>query len=119
MTINWQGLRTVIYPSPDLAAAKIWWTGLLGTEPYFDQPFYVGYNIAGYELGLLPDGPSDGALTYWGVEDVTSAVSEAIAAGATEHTPVAEVGDGIVTATVRTPQGAILGLIYNPHFKLM
>ena len=117
MTIALNGLRTVIYPSPDLDAAKTWWTALLGIEPYFDQPFYVGYNIAGYELGLLPEGPPDGALTYWSVDDVATAVREAVALGATEHTPVADVGDGSVTATVRTPHGAILGLIFNPHFK--
>ena len=55
--------------------------------------------------------------TYWGVSDVPAAVAAAIAEGATEHTPVAEVGGGIVTATVRTPHGAILGLIFNPHFS--
>ncbi len=119
MAIALQGLRTVIYPSPDLDAAKAWWTGLLGLEPYFDEPFYVGYEIGGYELGLLPTAdPSDGALTYWGVDDVAAAVADAVAAGATEHTPAAEVGGGIVTATVRAPSGAILGLIYNPHFTL-
>ncbi|MGI8695587.1 MAG: VOC family protein [Mycobacteriales bacterium] len=117
MTISLQGLRTVIYPAPDLDAAKTWWTELLGVAPYFDEPFYVGYNVAGYELGLLPDGaPADGALTYWGVDDVGAAVRDAIAMGAAEHTPVSEVGGGIVTATVRTPQGAVLGLIVNPHF---
>jgi catechol 2,3-dioxygenase-like lactoylglutathione lyase family enzyme len=119
MAIALDGLRTVIYPSPDLDAAKAWWTGYLGIEPYFDEPFYVGYTVAGYELGLLPTAdPSDGALTYWGVTDVAAAFAAAIAGGGTEHAPVSEVGGGIVTATVRTPAGAILGLIYNPHFSL-
>ena len=54
MTIELQGLRTVIYPAPDLAAAKAWWTNLTGISPYFDEPFYVGFELAGYELGLLP-----------------------------------------------------------------
>ena len=113
------GLRTVIYPSPDLDAAKAWWTGYLGIEPYFDEPFYVGYTVAGYELGLLPSAdPADGALTYWGVTDVEAAFAAALAAGGTEHAPVSEVGGGIVTATVRIPPGAILGLIYIPHFRL-
>ena len=117
MPIALEGLRTVIYPSPDLDAAKAWWTRLLGIDPYFDEPFYVGYNVGGYELGLLPTSdPSDGALTYWGVADVATAVATAIAEGASEHVPAAEVGGGIVTATVRAPTGAILGLIYNPHF---
>jgi catechol 2,3-dioxygenase-like lactoylglutathione lyase family enzyme len=119
MAITFEGLRTVIYPAPDLDAAKAWWAGLLGFEPYFDEPFYVGFEVAGYELALLPDAdPADGALTYWGVSDVPAAVAIAIEQGATEHTPVAEVGGGIVTATVKTPQGAILGLIFNPHFTL-
>ncbi len=48
------GLRTVIYPAPDLAAAKAWYTRLLGVEPYFDEPFYVGFSVAGYELALGP-----------------------------------------------------------------
>lgn len=119
MAIRLEGLRTVIYPSPDLDAAKAWWTGLLGFPPYFDEPFFVGYNVGGYELGLLPTAdPADGALTYWGVADVAAAVAAAIAGGATEHAPAAEVGEGIVTASVRTPSGAILGLIYNPHFSI-
>lgn len=118
MAITAHGLRTVIYPAPDLEAAKAWWTGLLGFGPYFDQPFYVGFEVAGYELGLLPDGdPTDGALVYWGVDDVATAMDEAIAAGAAVHAPASDVGDGIVTGTVRTPDGSILGLITNPHFK--
>jgi catechol 2,3-dioxygenase-like lactoylglutathione lyase family enzyme len=111
------GLRTVIYPSPDLAAAKAWFTELLGFGPYFDEPFYVGFEAGGYELGLLPDGdPADGAITYWGVNDVVAAIADAVARGATEHVAASEVGDQIVTGSVRTPQGAILGFIYNPHF---
>jgi catechol 2,3-dioxygenase-like lactoylglutathione lyase family enzyme len=117
MPIALEGLRTVIYPAPDLAAAKAWWTEYLGFGPYFDEPFYVGYEVAGYELGLLPTGdPADGALAYWGVDDVPAAVADAVAQGATEHVPASEVGEGIVTATVRLPDGSILGLIFNPHF---
>ena len=119
MTLTLSGLRTVIYPSAHLAADKAWWAELLGLKPYFDQPFYVGFNVAGYELALLPDAdPSDGALVYWGVDDVPAAIEAAIATGSVEHTPVADVGDNIVTATVRTPSGAILGLIYNPNFRI-
>lgn len=118
MTIALEGLRTVIYPAPDLDAAKRWWRSVLEIDPYFDEPFYVGYDIGGYELGLLPTAdPADGALVYWGVADVATSVAAAYAAGATEHAPVSEVGGGIVTATVRTPFGAVLGLIYNPHFS--
>jgi predicted enzyme related to lactoylglutathione lyase len=111
------GLRTVIYPAPELEATKAWWTNLLGYGPYFDEPFYVGFEVGGYELGLLPTAdPEDGALVYWGVPDVNAAVASAVANGATVHVAASEVGDGIVTATVRTSQGAIVGFIFNPHF---
>ena len=80
MSIRLLGLRTVIYPVVDLAAATAWWSELLGSRPYFEQPFYVGFSVAGYELGLLPDAnPADGALTYWGVESVPDAMAAAIA----------------------------------------
>jgi catechol 2,3-dioxygenase-like lactoylglutathione lyase family enzyme len=118
MAIALEGLRTVIYPSPDLDAAHRWWSELLGQDPYFDEPFYVGYEVGGYELGLLPTAdPKDGALVYWGVADVDAAVAAATALGASEHTPASDVGGGIVTATVRTPPGHVLGFIHNPHFK--
>ena len=119
MSETLEGLRTVIYPSENLDASKSWWSSFLGIEPYFDQPFYVGYSVGGYELGLLPDAdPSDGALAYWGVPDVQKAIDTALASGATEHSPAADVGDGIVTGSVRTPDGSVLGFIFNPHFTL-
>src|SRR5512140_2309861 len=106
MTLALTGLRTVIYPSSDVAVDREWWAELLGERPYFDQPFYVGFSVAGYELGLLPGADaSDGALVYWGVDDVAAAVEAAVARGSVEHAPVTDVGDGIVTATVRTPAG--------------
>jgi len=112
-----QGLRTVIYPVVNLAESKEWWIQLLGEKPYFDEPFYVGFNVAGYELGLLPGASqSDGAQVYWGVEDVAEAVREAIVLGATELSPPTDVGEGITTATVRIPDGSVVGYIYNPHF---
>jgi predicted enzyme related to lactoylglutathione lyase len=118
MSIDALGLRTVIYPAPDLEAAKAWWSHLLGFAPYFDESFYVGFEVGGYELGLLPDAdPADGALTYWGVEDVDAAVAAALTSGATVHTPASDVGDGIVTATVRAPDGAVVGFIRNPGFR--
>ena len=119
MAIELRGLRTVIYPVSDLNAAKAWWTSLLGFGPYFDEPFYVGYEVAGYELGLLPDGdPADGVLTYWGVDDVPDAMAAAIAQGAIEHGPATNVGGEIVTGTVRTDTGSIVGFIFNPEFRL-
>lgn len=113
------GLRTVIYPAPDLAASKAWYTAVLGIEPYFDQPFYVGYQVGGYELALDPAADSAlGAITYWGVADLDAARSALLAAGATARDEVQDVGDGIRVATVLEPAGAVLGMIENPHFQL-
>ena len=113
------GLRTVIYPAPDLAASKAWFSAMLGAEPYFDQPFYVGYNVAGYELGLDPNAdPAIGAQSYWGVGDIDRTYQQLIAAGARPHTEVTETGDGIRAAGVLEPGGTFLGLIENPHFQL-
>jgi catechol 2,3-dioxygenase-like lactoylglutathione lyase family enzyme len=109
------GLRTVIYPAPDLAASKAWYAALLGVEPYFDEPFYVGFDVGGYELGLHPE--TDVAETYWGVEDVEAAHAALLAAGATDRSPVSDVGEGIRVATVLEPSGAVLGIIHNPHVQ--
>lgn len=111
------GLRTVIYPAPDLAAARAFFATLLGVAPYFDEPFYVGFSVAGYELGLDPDAdPADGAVTYWGVADAVAARAALTAAGAAPRGEVRDVGDGIRVASAVTPQGAVIGVIENPHF---
>ena len=114
-----QGLRTIIYPAPDLAASKAWFTELLGKPPYFDEPFYVGFEVAGYELALDPGGdPVTGPVTYWGVADVDTALARLLEAGATAREAVRAVGGGIRVATVVEPGGAVLGVIENPHFRL-
>jgi catechol 2,3-dioxygenase-like lactoylglutathione lyase family enzyme len=111
------GLRTVIYPAADLSASKAWFTNLLGTPPYFDQPFYVGFNVGGYELGIDPDAPlSDGPVAHWGVPDAATALTDLLSAGATARSPVREVGDGIRVASVLEPARSILAIIENPHF---
>lgn len=113
------GLRTVIHPAPDLAAAKTWWTGVLGRPPYFDEPFYVGFDVGGYELGLDPAAdPAAGAIPYWGVEDADDALARLLAAGATAREPVTDVGGGIRVARVTDPAGVVVGIIVNPHFSL-
>lgn len=108
----------------DLQAAKKWYTLAMGVEPYFDEPFYVGFNIGGFELGLDPDSVSGmsgtgGTTAYWGVESVERALVDLVEAGATLKAPATDVGDGIRVGTVLDPFGNELGVIENPHFKLV
>jgi predicted enzyme related to lactoylglutathione lyase len=117
------GLRTAAYHVDDIERGKAWYTKVLGKEPYFDQPFYVGFNVGGYELGLQPTGGpqpnrADGAVAYWGVENAESQFKRLLELGATSHEPVQDVGEGIKVATVKDPFGNVLGIIENPHFKI-
>lgn len=114
------GLRTVGYKVSDLNKAKEWYAKAFNTEPYFDEPFYVGFNIAGYELGLQPDESvkGDNVVTYWGVDSIPEEYERFISLGASEHEAPQNVGGEIIVASVKDPWGNIIGLIYNPHFKL-
>lgn len=118
--IQSQGLATCIYRVPDIDAAKRWYAGAFGVAPYFDQPFYVGFNIAGYELGLQPEGtaplPVHNVMSYWRVDDVAAALDALIAQGASPLDAAQDVGEGIVVGAVRDPWGNAIGLIRNPHF---
>lgn len=123
MNPHFQGLRTVIYHVPDLDKAKTWYSAVLGIQPYFDQPFYVGFNVGGYELALDPDASSTpggkaGAVAYWGVADAQAAFARLISLGAIERSALQDVGEGIRVATVFDPFGNIFGIIQNPHFSL-
>jgi predicted enzyme related to lactoylglutathione lyase len=113
-----KGLRTALYPTPDLAAAKAWYARVFGQEPYFDQPFYVGFEIGGFELGLVPDGTpgTTGTQVYWGVDQIEDEVQRILALGASTHSEIQDVGEGIKVAELADPYGNVLGLIENPHF---
>jgi len=112
------GLRTAIYPAPDLQRAKQWYSTVLGQAPYFDEPFYVGFNVGGFELGLVPDATpgTAGPQPLWGVANAAEAVARLLMLGATPLQPATEVGEGIQVAAVVDPFGNRLGLIQNPHF---
>jgi len=117
-----KGIRTVGFVVADLAAARAWYTEVLGYGPYFDEPFYVGFDVGGYELGFHPqEGPErapgvGGDTAYWAVDDVPAAMKRLCEAGASSLEAAQEVGGGIVVGAVRDPFGSTLGLIYNPHF---
>lgn len=116
------GLRTAAYQVRDLAGAKAWYANVLGVQPYFEQPFYVGFNVGGYELGLVP---AEGAglkrppagVAYWGVADAHDAYKRLLELGATPQEPVQDVGEGILIGAVYDPFGNVLGVIQNPNFK--
>lgn len=118
-----KGLGTVIYHVTNLDEAKSWYSAAFQQMPYFDQPFYVGFNIAGYELGLDPNqsiakaGPG-GSVAYWRVPKIEDAVRHFVSVGASIVAPAQDVGEGIKVATVAEPFGNLIGLIENPHFKV-
>lgn len=117
-----QGLRTVIYHVEDLPGAKAWYVDVLGIKPYFDQPFYVGFNVGGFELGLDPDmsdvAKGSNVVTYWGVSDAEAAFKRLLELGAKKHREVQDVGGGIKVATVTDPFENVFGVIENPNFKI-
>lgn len=112
------GLRTAIYPVTDLAAARDWYARVLDLQPYFDEPFYVGFNVGGFELGLIPDGQpgTSGPQPLWGVADASAALARLIELGATPLDPVTDVGGGIKVAAVVDPSGNRFAIIENPNF---
>ena len=118
-----QGLRTIVYPVTDVDEGKAWYTTLIGHGPYFDQPFYVGFNIGGFELGLVPeekrvDSEQVVAITYWGVPDISAAYRRMMSLGAAVHAEIQDVGDGIKLASFFDPFGNVIGIIENPHFRV-
>ena len=117
-----QGLRTAIYKVSDLGEAKAWYSDVLNAEPYFDELFYVGFNVGGFELGLDPDAEDlttgNNLLVYWGVTDAQKSFDRLLVKGATVHSEPRNVGGDIVVATVFDPFGNIFGIIENPDFKI-
>lgn len=117
------GLRTCIYKVDDMEKAKKWYATAFGIEPYWDEPYYVGFNIGGYELGLLLEEKpvlekAEAVVTYWGVNEINRVYKHFLESGATAHEKPESVGGPLMVATVKDPWGNVIGLIYNPAFKL-
>jgi predicted enzyme related to lactoylglutathione lyase len=111
-----QGIQTVLHPVSDLATAKAVYTALLGVPPQTDGPYYVGFEAAGQQIGLVPDGGSPGMtspVAYWHVSDIEAKLAEVAAAGATVKEPAHDVGGGRLVATVTDPDGNVLGLLQD------
>jgi predicted enzyme related to lactoylglutathione lyase len=112
-----EGIKTVLHPVSDLAAAKAVYTALLGVPPQSDSSYYVGFEAAGQQIGLVPGGAQQGMtspVAYWHVPDIEAKLAEVIAAGATVKEPARDVGGGRLVATVTDPDGNVLGLLQDP-----
>jgi len=111
-----EGIKTVLHPVSDLAAAKAVYTALLGVEPQADAPYYIGYDAEGQHIGLVPGGGPQGMtspVAYWHVADIEAKLAEVTAAGATVNEPAHDVGGGRLVATVTDPDGNVLGLLQD------
>ena len=111
-----QGIKTILHPVSDLAAAKAVYTALLGIEPQADGPYYVGFEAEGQQIGLVPGGGPQGMtspVAYWHVADIEAKLAEVTAAGATLQEAPHEVGGGRLVATFTDPDGNVLGLIQD------
>ena len=107
-----QGIKTVLHPVSDLAAAKAVYEALLGIPPQADAPYYVGFEAEGQHIGLVPNGgPSP--VAYWHVADIEAKLAEVTAAGATVKEPPHDVGGGRLVATFADPDGNVLGLLQD------
>jgi predicted enzyme related to lactoylglutathione lyase len=111
-----EGIKTVLHPVSDLAAAKAVYTALLGMPPQTDGSYYVGFDVAGQHIGLVPGGGPQGLtspVAYWHVPDIEAKLAEVTAAGATVKDPARDVGGGRLVATVTDPDGNVLGLLQD------
>ena len=107
-----QGIKTVLHPVADLAAAKAVYTALLGAPPQHDADYYVGYEAAGQHIGLVPGGTGS-PVAYWHVADIEAKLAEVTAAGATVKEAAHDVGGGRLVATFSDPDGNVLGLLQD------
>src|ERR1700756_5902425 len=106
-----QGIKTVLHPVSDLAAAKAVYTALLGVEPQADAAYYVGFDVAGQHIGLVPGGGPQGMtspVAYWHVPDIEAKLAELTAAGASVNEPAHDVGGGRLVASVTDLDGNVL-----------
>ncbi len=102
-------IRSLVIPVSDLDATKRLYTTLLG-EPHTDTPYYVGYNVDGFEVALAPGDVSGGPVAYADVEDLEAVRDTLLAAGATERDAVRQVGPGSRICVIADADGNPIGL---------
>jgi predicted enzyme related to lactoylglutathione lyase len=111
------GMKTVLYPVKDIAAAKRLYGKLFGVAPDIDEPYYVGFNVEGQDVGLDPNGHSKGMtgpVGYWQVDDINESIAALLEAGAETQQPIRDVGGGKMIATVTDADGNVIGLVQSP-----
>jgi predicted enzyme related to lactoylglutathione lyase len=109
-----QGIKTVLHPVTDVEKAKPVYTALLGVAPMADAPYYVGYEVEGQQIGLVPGGGGmTSPVAYWHVADIEAKLAEVTTAGATLKESPRDVGGGRLVATFADPDGNVLGLIQD------
>jgi len=111
-----QGIKTVLHPVSDMAAAKAVYAALLGVEPQTDSSYYVGFEAEGQQIGLVPGGGPQAMtspVAYWHVPDIEAKLAEVTAAGATVKEAPHDVGGGRLVASITDPDGNVLGLIQD------
>jgi len=113
-----QGIKVVLHPVTDLAAAKPVYAALLGMAPQADAEYYVGFEAEGQQIGLVPGGGPEGMtspVAFWQVADIEAKLAEVTAAGATVKEAPHDVGGGRLVATFTDPDGNVLGLMQDPQ----
>jgi predicted enzyme related to lactoylglutathione lyase len=111
-----EGIKTVLHPVSDVAKAKAVYTALLGIEPQTDSSYYVGYDVAGQHIGLVPGGGPQGltsSIAYWHVADIEATLAAVTAAGATVTEAPHDVGGGRLVASFTDPDGNVLGVLQD------
>ncbi len=111
-----EGVKTILHPVTDLDAAKAVYTALLGQPPTSDSAYYVGYEVAGQQIGLVPNAGQQGLTSptaYWHVSDIKAKLAEVTAAGAKVQQEPHNVGGARQVATFTDPDGNVLGLVQD------
>ena len=102
-------IRAVVVPVSDLDAAKAIYTSLLG-DPHTDQPYYVGYDVGGFEVSLNPGEKGGGPVAFVDVDDLDGARETLLAAGATERSAPRQVAPEARVCVLADKDGNPIGL---------
>ena len=106
-------ITLLVYPVTDVETAKLFYGRFLGTEPYADTPYYVGYRVGDQEIGLDPNS-KEGPIAYIDVDDIKEALQQMTGAGAEIVQDVRDVARGLLIAQVKDPDGNVVGLRQQP-----